>query len=60
MPRRKKLDLDPVIEGLISEIEFRVARTVKEGFFDLGRRLDRLERQLAGRGGRVQASQDIQ
>lgn len=59
MPRRKKLDLAPVMDALIAEIEFRITRTVKDAFHDIERRIDRLDRQLAGRGGRVQPSHDV-
>jgi len=59
MPRRKKLDLAPVMEALIAEIEFRISRTVKDAFHDIERRIDHLDKQLAGRGGRAQASHDF-
>jgi len=56
MPRRKKLDITPVVEAFLAEIEFRVTRSMKDAVRDLERRLDRLEKRLAGKGGRAAPS----
>ena len=44
MPRRKKLDITPVVEAFLAEIEFRVTRSLKDALRDLERRMDRLEK----------------
>jgi len=53
MPRRKKLDVNPVVEAFLAEVEFRVSRSLKEAVRDIERRLDRLEKRVAGKAGRA-------
>lgn len=53
MPRRKKLDIAPVMEAFLAEIDFRISRSMTEAVRDIERRIDRLEKRLAGRAGRA-------
>jgi hypothetical protein len=50
MPRRKKLDVSSLFEAFLSEIDARVGRALAEAVRDLHQRIDRLERNLSGRG----------
>lgn len=53
MPRRKKLDLTPVVEAIIAEIDFRITRSVTDAVRDIEKRIERLEKRLTGGGGRL-------
>ncbi|MFH1809626.1 MAG: hypothetical protein ABIJ09_12845 [Pseudomonadota bacterium] len=55
MPRRKKLDISSVMEAFLAEIDARVGRALADAVRDLHQRIDRLERNLSGRGSKESA-----